>query len=279
MAQPFSEMSERVSPMQYPELMTEGMWTEVMKSTADPATENWHPYLWKPRVHLTVIALEGTHGIGKSTILNDLKKQGYWILNELFEGHEDTFDTPIEEDVKPNTNLNVYSKYPFKNYHIFAKEIKWTGEQFDRLADIGERWQLGEIHPKDDIIFIDRSYLTPAIYGRLTEVNYFMFMNICRELVRYLEAEYAMYYKIVRIDRLTKDSLEDQMEVIRKRAKKEPWRVRLNELSVSWLWRVSVSYQQLDRVIDRLIILEPYGKETAEQESQRILKAIKPLLI
>ena len=266
-------------PMSYPELMPYDTWAEITKSTNDPVTENWKPIGFKPNNHITIIALEGTHGIGKTTILNELRKKGYFILDELFDGHSDDFDKPIEEDVKARQIVNKQSKYPFKNYHIFAKELKWTGEQFDRLADIGEKWKNGDIHLKENLIFIDRSYLTPMIYGRLTEINYFMFSNICRELVRFLESEYSMYYKIVRIDRLLVNTIEDQMTVIRKRAEKEPWRVSLNELSDSWLFRVSVSYQQLDRVIDKLVILSRYGDETPEQEAERILKIIKPLTI
>lgn len=265
--------------MSYPELMTEGMWSEIVKSTNDPATENWQPYGFKPINHVTIIALEGTHGIGKTTILNELRKKGYFILDELFDGHSDEFNQVIEEDVKPKQMIDEHSKYPFKNYHIFAKELKWTGEQFDKLADIGEKWRVGDISLKENLIFVDRSFLTPMIYGRLTEINYFMFSNICRELIRFLESEYAMYYKIVRIDRLLANTIEDQMAVIKRRAEKEPWRVSLNELSSSWLFRVSVSYQQLDRVVDKLVILNKYGDDTPQQEAERILKAIKPLTI
>ena len=263
----------------YPELMTEGMWTELMKSTGDPATENWRPFGMKPVNHITIIALEGTHGIGKSTILNEVRKKGYFVLDELFEGHADEFEPVIEEDVKPRQVVDERSKYPFKNYHIFAKELKWTGDQFDKLADIGEKWRVGDIRLKDNLVFVDRSFLTPMIYGRLTEVNYFMFSNICRELIRFLESEYFMYYKIVRIDRLLADCIEDQMAVIRARAKREPWRVQLSELSANWLWRVSQAYHQLDRVVDRLVILNAYGVDTPEEEAEKILTAIKPLTI
>ena len=268
------------APREYPELMTEGMWSELMKSTGDPAAENWRPYGFKPINHVTVIALEGTHGIGKSTILKALRKKGYYVLDELFDGHSDEFDTTVvEEDVKPKQMLDERSKYPFKNYHIFAKELKWTGEQFDKLADIGEKWRVGDIRLKENLVFVDRSFLTPMIYGRLTEVNYFMFSNICRELIRFLECEYFMYYKIVRIDRLLANSIEDQMEVIRRRAEREPWRIQLNELSANWLWRVSVSYMQLDRVIDKLVMLNKYETDTPEEEADRILRAIKPLTV
>lgn len=262
----------------YPELMEDNIWTDIMKSTNDKATESWMPHI-KPKNHVTIIALEGTHGIGKSTILNELHEKGYFILPELFNNHEAEIENVIEEDANPTKLMDRHSKYPLKNYHIFAKEIKWTGAQFDELADLGEEWKRGLIEFKDNLIFIDRSYLTPMIYGRLTQVNYFLFANICREMVRFLESEYAFYYKIVRIDRLLENEIDDQMTVIRKRAEKEPWRVELNELSDTWLWRCTLAYHQLDRVIDKLIILNRYGDHTPDYEADKVLRMIKPLTI
>lgn len=262
----------------YPELMKDDIWTDIMKSTNDKATENWMPFI-KPSKHVTIIALEGTHGIGKSTILNELRKKGYYILQELFEGHTDEIENIIEENVNPTKIMDCQSKYPLKNYHIFAKEIKWTGDQFDKLSQLGEKWKAGDIDFKDNLIFIDRSYLTPMIYGRLTQINYFMFSNICRELVRFLESEYSFYYKIVRIDRLLDNEIDDQMVVIRERAKREPWRVQLNELSDTWLWRCTIAYHNLDRVIDKLIILNKYDDHTPDQEAEKLLRMIKPLTV
>lgn len=258
--------------------MEDNIWTDIMKSTNDKATESWMPHI-KPKNHVTIIALEGTHGIGKSTILNELHEKGYFILPELFNNHEAEIENVIEEDANPTKLMDRHSKYPLKNYHIFAKEIKWTGAQFDELADLGEEWKRGLIEFKDNLIFIDRSYLTPMIYGRLTQVNYFLFANICREMVRFLESEYAFYYKIVRIDRLLENEIDDQMTVIRKRAEKEPWRVELNELSDTWLWRCTLAYHQLDRVIDKLIILNRYGDHTPDYEADKVLRMIKPLTI
>lgn len=85
---------------------------------------------------MLVVAIEGPHGVGKTTIINQLREDGYVTIPEDF----------LELE-RHNTELGG-------TFHA----LKWVVNWFDKVLSFHEK------NPSPAIIFTDRSFLTTRIY-------------------------------------------------------------------------------------------------------------------
>lgn len=230
-------------------------WRDLFKSINPEITNSWEP---KGEPKLYFVAIEGTHGIGKSTILSKLKDLGYYVLEEDF-------------------GKTYKSERGLTKWHLFSQELAWIGKRFEKIENIC----LNNVYSKDDIVFLDRSFLTPLIYSAISKVNKFMFGNICLEIMTKLEDLYGVSFKIIKIDRDC--TLGDQMFVIKSRLIDEPWRKLYHEDDRDWLICCESGYIDYSRFIDRRIELKNYGEVSVEEEALyiinqtlRMLGKIKP---
>lgn len=115
------------------------------------------------------------------------------------------------------------------DYDILHAETKWCWKYFDRIAQFVKGYLIGDIPaPKDNVVFIDRSYLTSALYS-----DNYSYSAAIRTIGELLETkiceEYPIAYDIIYIHRPLNDEYKQKLET---RLKSEPWRLFLNELDI-----------------------------------------------
>lgn len=111
-----------------------------------------------------VLILEGVHGIGKTTLLNQLRYAGFNVINEHFLNTFSNFILPPTDEKKVDHNCAV--------------EFAWAGQQMINIVNLATNLRR-KIYkracldlprkPYDDLIVVDRCYLTGAAYGHFSE--------------------------------------------------------------------------------------------------------------
>eukprot|EP00277_Geminigera_cryophila_P023886 CAMPEP_0179472012 /NCGR_PEP_ID=MMETSP0799-20121207/52131_1 /TAXON_ID=46947 /ORGANISM="Geminigera cryophila, Strain CCMP2564" /LENGTH=324 /DNA_ID=CAMNT_0021279975 /DNA_START=99 /DNA_END=1073 /DNA_ORIENTATION=+ len=103
---------------------------------------------------LTFVFLEGATGVGKSTLTYKLEKMGYRVV---YEGFVDLCRIYAAKGYSPTSALLT---------------LKWSSKLLEHMEKAQDAHAKGLI--KDDLVFFDRSFLTPAIYARGLPVADFM---------------------------------------------------------------------------------------------------------
>lgn len=212
---------------------------------------------------IEIITLEGEHGIGKTTICNELRKQGYEVIDEGFMSNDDFSDYIM--------SFNGDCKC-----HTFALELEWVGRMFKRICMLCSKHRSGEHRLKGNVIFTDRTYITPVIYGALTSLGELGFLTICNDIAQTIEDEFNAVFKNVLIGRPDIDSIFD---MIQKRIVKEPIRKELKENEYDFLIKVSCEYELRRKFFHHVINLSDYGVNTPEEEVEQILEQVNPFLL
>ena len=102
-----------------------------------------------------VVFLEGEAGVGKTTLCERLERLGYSVIHENF--------------------VRLCAESPWPSTTVLAS-LEWMGKLTSRLKSETH----SEIKHRDNVLFVDRSLLTPGIYARgslATELG-----AICRDM-------------------------------------------------------------------------------------------------
>ena len=185
-----------------------------MAETTLKASDLFSQATFEPKT-LEFWAIEGVHGIGKTTIINEFKKNGYTVFNELFSEL-----LPTDEKLT--------------DYDLLFAETKWQWKYFKRLDQYCQDYFAGKIDPpKYGIVIIDRSYLTSALYtdnpsyaDNLLGIGELLERKICEK--------YPIKYNILFLSRLINNEYYD---ILYKRIEKEEWRKNLNETDRTRIFR------------------------------------------
>ena len=113
---------------------------------------------------IIVVALEGVHGIGKTTLINGLKKHGVNVIEEHFLNTFSNFILP------PITKQKIE--------HNCAVEYAWSGQQLLNIINLAANIRRDiytkflfkqKLHKFFNIIAVDRCFLTGAAYGNFED--------------------------------------------------------------------------------------------------------------
>lgn len=149
----------------------------------------------------TVICLEGTHGSGKSSLCEELRKLGYPVLEEGF--------------------LDMPKGYKSIHPQSVLMEMQWINNWFQKVLEIASS------HKSDTIIFADRSPFSAIYYSNHGHVFHDMIRCQIDEL-----------YSLANIDIRTVHIQVDQnilWQRIQQRLLLQPERVLLQENDKSWM--------------------------------------------
>ena len=134
-----------------------------------------------------VVLIEGVHGIGKTTIIKQLSLAGFNVLNEHFLNTFANF-------ILPPTNKNRVD-------HNCAVEFAWAGQQMINIVNLAINMRRRMYRrrcldkprkPYDDVIFVDRCYLTGAAYGHFSK-SFDDFLDIFRAAFAQMEETHNIH--------------------------------------------------------------------------------------
>lgn len=182
-----------------------------------------------------VYFLEGTHGTGKTTIIEALKRIGFMTISEDF--------------------MDKYSGFLSSPEHTFLTEAAWAGDCLNKVIEKANELrsyrELGHGSFRGDsktdrycelppIIFVDRSYITGLIYGALKDLYLFDdYKQLCEEVIFHLPDKYYIQPRFVRI----KPANEEQhINLVLDRATDNSTRQQLNELDIDFLKLINKKY-------------------------------------
>lgn len=187
-----------------------------------------------------IIALDGPHGVGKTTIMKKFKKE-YTCIGEGF---------------------NPKSKTCFHPQDLYLEAV-WVMNWFVKVEEICKlHFNSKTKHFENDkIIITDRSPYSAIIYSR--EKGIILKELIDEIIIQFRKKGIEIYCLYLR------DNKDDIFDRILKRLKIENWRERLNENSKEWLEKVIEKYEDLN------IWKAKFNKIIEKDHFTNILKFIK----
>lgn len=207
-----------------------------------------------------IYALEGVHGVGKTTICSELKRHGFCIVDEGF---------MQEEDFKDYISLFKSSN----KCHTFALELEWVGKMFKRICKLCAQHRNGEKKLKGSIIITDRTYITPIIYGALTSLGELGFLTVCKDIIANIEKEFDAKFVNVYLER---PDLESVYLRIITRLAEDPVREKLKEDDFKHLSNVAREYDLRRGLFDEIISLPEYDELSRAKEAEMVLNKLDP---
>lgn len=209
---------------------------------------------------LRVVFLEGTHGVGKTSIINELKARGYTVVPEGFDLNDSNIE--IEDYVAPE-----------EQGHNFACELEWVGRMYKKLYRLAAGFNNGKILIKDNLIFVDRSFITAMIYGKLTDkLGIQAYIHIVEMMKDQLKIQ-GLDCMIIYLSR--RNEMRIQYEKILERLAQEPMREGCNERSFEWLQECYRRYEKAARDFNcHTITLSDAYHTDVKKVTNKILKRI-----
>ncbi|CAL6038316.1 Nucleoside/nucleotide_kinase [Hexamita inflata] len=189
---------------------------------------------------MKIICLEGCHGVGKTTLINDLQLAGEIVLDEMF------VDMPSFSIIAPQS---------------LTMETIWIAKWFNRLL------QLYNTH-KGKILYADRSPYSAIYYSKSTPEE----QQILKQLI---ETQILEMNKVG--IQITTVCLDVQPELLWKRIltrlEFEPMRKQYNEDSRAWMDKTNNWYQTFtwDFILDNSEAVVP-PRKILEKVLQTICK-------
>lgn len=184
--------------------------------------------------------IEGTHGVGKTTLLKALKQVGFMTVDEDFMGK--------------------YSGFLSSPSHAFLTEAAWAGDCLNKVIKKADKLRkyrkigvdsfrgnakIDKYCQLPPVIFVDRSYITGLIYGTITDpYARNLYEHFCVQAIDTLEDNYNIEPYFVRIKI---EDLNEHIEKVIKRAAKNKTRQTLNELDTNFLSVINDRYENYDR--------------------------------
>lgn len=178
---------------------------------------------------IRVIALEGTHGVGKSTMCKVLRNLGYHVVEEDF--------------------IDVFSNFivPGNDSHNCLVEIAWASMQIINVMNMANniRREIVMDPSAHDVFFMDRCFMTGYVYGIMDEKTRKWYMRLFKKAIEDLKKDYNIEFEIVRLKALDP---EEHFEHIQKRLEGDSTKVRkeLHEAEREHFDRVEEAYTQLE---------------------------------
>lgn len=206
-----------------------------------------------------IFCLEGVHGVGKTSICNALKDKGYTVIDEGFMQGE-------------NFENYVSSFGSSCKCHTFALELIWVGKMLATINSLCNAHRKGEIVLKDRMIFCDRCFITPIIYGALTANEEAAFLTLNTGVNSSISGEFNADFHFVYLSR---PSIDGIFTKVMKRLEDEPVRNKLNEADYNFLNDIEEMYAVRHRWFDMHYELGEYGEETPEEEADDIVRTFK----
>nr|CCA22315.1 conserved hypothetical protein [Albugo laibachii Nc14] len=159
---------------------------------------------------LTIICLEGCHGSGKTVICNEMRAQGYPVLDEAF------IDMPS------------YSLDP----QSLLMETIWVCNWFQSILQLESR--LHRTSKKHQIVIVDRSPFSAIAYAR----NGHLLQPLILQQMQEIQSLRRIQFHTVRID-VDPDVLYARICV---RLEQEPERMRFHESDKNWMHTILTFY-------------------------------------
>lgn len=132
---------------------------------------------------IRAIALEGTHGVGKSTMCKVLRLLGYHVIEEDF--------------------IDVFSNFivPGNPSHNCLVEIAWASMQIINLMNMANniRRELVMDPTAHDVFFMDRCFMTGYVYGVMDEKTRKYYMRLFKNAIDDLKSDYNIDFEIIRL--------------------------------------------------------------------------------
>ena len=160
---------------------------------------------------LHVFFIEGVHGIGKSTLVNNLANMGFNILNEEF------LELP-EYGLGPNSMI---------------KKFNWVNNMFDKILAFNEQRD----KTKDEILIVDRSPYSTFVY---LDMSYLPIKHLCDTMI-YESTKAGIIYEII----LLQGDLKVIYNHVLTRLTIETERDALSEGDFTYLVRISNTFNRL----------------------------------
>eukprot|EP00768_Dysnectes_brevis_P003200 gnl/Dysnectes_brevis/2296_a2702_1614.p1 GENE.gnl/Dysnectes_brevis/2296_a2702_1614~~gnl/Dysnectes_brevis/2296_a2702_1614.p1 ORF type:complete len:204 (-),score=44.04 gnl/Dysnectes_brevis/2296_a2702_1614:64-675(-) len=155
---------------------------------------------------MRVICFEGCHGVGKSTVINNLKERGFQTLDEAF------LDMPSYTSLAPQS---------------LTMEMTWISLWFTRLLRIKEQCQ----DPESAIFFADRSPFSAIYYSKTDQTTRQHIEFIIRSQIEELKASAGIEITTVLLT-VPPSTLWSRIQT---RLGLEPERRKYNEHMRSWM--------------------------------------------
>lgn len=210
-----------------------------------------------------VLILEGVHGIGKTTLLNQLRYAGLNVINEHFLNTFSNFILPPTDEKKVDHNCAV--------------EFAWAGQQMINIVNMATNLRRKMYKracldlprkPYDDLIVVDRCYLTGAAYGHFSE-SFDNFLKVFQGAYIQIEETHNIHpiYTYLKCDDLMKvfEHINNRIDSAKtfltdEEAKK---RRQLKEQDLMFLKQKNSRYEKFnDQGIFDIIIYQDYDNNT-----------------
>lgn len=219
-----------------------------------------------------VLILEGVHGIGKTTLLKQFKYAGFNVINEHFLNTFSNFILPPDSEKKVDHNCAV--------------EFAWAGQQMINIVNLATNLRR-EIYKRkcldlprkcyDDIIVVDRCYLTGAAYGHFSE-SFDNFLKVFKNAFAQIEETHNIHpiYTYLKCDDLMKvfKHINQRIDTAKVHLTEEEAKKRkqLKEQDLKFLKEKHDKYEQFNEDgIFNIIVYQDYDDNTI----YKVIKAYK----
>lgn len=180
---------------------------------------------------IKVVALEGTHGVGKTTMLNVLDLLGFHVIREEF--------------------MNIFSNFflPNNKPHNCLVEIAWASQQVINIINMASaiRRELIVKPSAFDVFFVDRTFLTGYAYGVMTDSMKMHYLDLFSNAITTLKDDYNIEFYAVRFKPPSLDVLfkHIQSRLIKDKSTSDI-RKTLNEADRTHMETISECYDKLE---------------------------------
>lgn len=177
---------------------------------------------------IRVIALEGAHGVGKTSLAQVLELLGFHVLREDF--------------------MDVFSNFfiPGNAQHNCLVEIAWASMQITNIVNMANniRRELIMNPTAFDTFVVDRCFLTGYVYGQMTDETRKWYLTLFTDAVKDLQEHYNIEFSFIRMRPIDSAS---HYERILKRLNNDETGIRkeLNEADADHLINVNKGYDAL----------------------------------
>lgn len=179
---------------------------------------------------ITIYALEGAHGVGKTTLTRILRLLNFHVVEEDF--------------------MDVFANFilPGDDAHNCMVEIAWASMQIINLVNMANniRREILLDPTRFACFFLDRCFLTGSVYGAMDEETRTWYLRIFGSCIASLKTHYNIDFRVVRMKPV---SSENHFEHICKRlaADKSGIRKELHEADRAHLDRINAGYDELEQ--------------------------------
>lgn len=209
----------------------------------DPESEQFFKDSPASKQTITIYALEGAHGAGKTTLTHILRNLNFHIVEEDF--------------------MDVFANFilPGDDSHNCLVEVAWASMQIINLVNMAAniRREILMDPTRFNAFFLDRCFLTGYVYGVMPPKIRKWYLKLFQDCIQSMKTNYNIDFRVIRIK--PKDE-EEHWKHIQRRVHYDTTGVRkqLKEAEKSHLDNINAGYDQLEEqgLIDYVFDME-YG--------------------